>query len=318
MKKATLYVIIMVVIISVGAICYILIFQNTVKDKTIPRKAAIIDNLALTNPNPSFVEEVKSILRKANFSDEDINYYGYENVTVNFYQKLPKLGYGLILLRVHSSMLVDSDEVCLYTSELITKSALTHYVDDMGYKLVNSTLPQTGKHYFGIPPDFVRPNMEGQFKNTVIIAMGCNSCRTETMAKALVGKGVKLYIGWDKDVLPSHTDTQTIRLLEMLFLKNKTIADAVENTEPDRIMHGSRLRYYPSDLGNLQLSTFIENLSFLRNRILDIHLLTWMCLNPKRNLTKHDQNSLYFNLFFRIMSAHTPTTTTIANTMYTV
>lgn len=274
MKKTTIYVIIMILIISVGIICYILIFQNIAQDETIPRKAAIIDNLAITNSNFTFVDEVKSILQQANFGDEDIKYYGYEEVKVNFYRELPKLGYGLIILRVHSNLLIGFDEVCFYTSELITESALTHYINDMGYKLVNSTLPQTGKHYFGIRPDFVRSNMEGQFKNTVIIAMGCNSYRTETMAEAFVGKGAKLYIGWDKDVLSSHTDTQTIRLLDELFLKNKTVRDAVEATQPDPVLR-AHLKYYPSNMANVYIRSLIKSpIDSIEDMFLgDMHLI---------------------------------------------
>jgi hypothetical protein len=290
-------------------LCYV-VFQSTVKDKTIPRKAAIIDNLAITNPNPDFKNNVTRILQQANFSYE---YYGYESVTVNFYRELPKLGYGLIILRAHSGLIsgVDSGDACFYTSELITENAKTQYLYEMGYKLVNSTLPQTGKNYFGIPPDFVRLNMEGQLRNTVIIAMGCNSLKTETMAKALVDKGARVYIGWDNAVLPSHTDTQTVRLLEMLLLENKTVEDAVEDTQPDWVMDGSRLRYYPSDVGNLYLSRFIEKLKLdsLKDEIFT-YLPALIIENQTENLIKYkkglfsplsenDENTRYYDDDYR-------------------
>jgi len=272
MKKRVIYAALIIVAVSIGIISYMQLFKsNNAKDQ-IPRKAAVIDNLAITNPNSTFFEEVKRVLLDANFSNEDIDYYGYEKVTVNFYRELPKLGYGLIILRVHSGLLSNVEE-CLYTSELINKDALADYLRK-DYAIVNSTLPQTGKHYFGIRPDFVRSNMEGRFENTIIIAMGCNSCKTESMAKAFVNdKNAKLYMGWNNVVFASHTDTQTIRLLELLF-KNETVDDAVGAIEPDPISQG-RLRYYPLELADFRVTNLIKSsISQMKNmRYQDISLI---------------------------------------------
>jgi hypothetical protein len=272
MKKRVIYAALIIVAVSIGIIsCMQLFKSNNAKDQ-IPRKAAVIDNLAITNPNSTFFEEVKRVLLDANFSNEDIDYYGYEKVTVNFYRELPKLGYGLIILRVHSGMVNDVD-VCFYTSERITEDALAHYLNQ-GYEIVNSTLPQTGENYFGISSEFAKSNMEGRFENTVIIAMGCNSYKTESMAKALVNdRGAKLYIGWNSAVFPLHTDVQTIRLLELLF-KNKTVADAVDAIERDPISQG-RLRYYPLELADFRVTNLIKSsISPMKNmRYQDISLI---------------------------------------------
>ena len=65
-----------------------------------PLKAAIIDQLALTDPNPAFVKEATRELEDAGYR---VDYVPPEAVTVDFYRALPKKGYHLIILRSHSS-----------------------------------------------------------------------------------------------------------------------------------------------------------------------------------------------------------------------
>lgn len=56
-----------------------------------------------------------------------------------------------------------------------------------------------------------------RFKNTVIIAMGCDGLKYTSMAEAFVQKGAKAYISWTGDVSPSHTDQATTHLLQQLI-----------------------------------------------------------------------------------------------------
>ncbi|MCJ7423373.1 hypothetical protein MUP01_03785, partial [Candidatus Bathyarchaeota archaeon] len=63
-------------------------------------KAAIIDQLSLTMPNQAFMETAANTLKQAGYT---VDYYAGEKVTVDFFGSLPEHGYGLVVLRVHST-----------------------------------------------------------------------------------------------------------------------------------------------------------------------------------------------------------------------
>jgi hypothetical protein len=102
--------------------------------------------------------------------------------------------------------------------------------------------------YFGIPNKFVQQCMNGRFKNTMIIAMGCDGLAGTEMASAFVEKGAEVYISWNGSVSVSHTDTATTQLLQHLVTDGQTIRQAVENTikevGPDPGFNNT-LEYYP-------------------------------------------------------------------------
>ncbi|MCJ7424581.1 hypothetical protein MUP01_09995, partial [Candidatus Bathyarchaeota archaeon] len=63
-------------------------------------KAAIVDQLSLTMPNQAFMETTANTLKQAGYT---VDYYAGEQATVDFFGSLPEHGYGLIVLRVHST-----------------------------------------------------------------------------------------------------------------------------------------------------------------------------------------------------------------------
>jgi len=65
-----------------------------------PPRAAIVDQLALTDPNPEFVAAATRELQSAGYV---VEYYKSELVTVDFYRSLPRRSYEFILLRSHAS-----------------------------------------------------------------------------------------------------------------------------------------------------------------------------------------------------------------------
>jgi hypothetical protein len=64
-------------------------------------RAAIVDQLGLTQPNPTFVETATDLLEQAGYS---VDYYPGEKVTVEFYRTFPAQPNELIILRVHSAL----------------------------------------------------------------------------------------------------------------------------------------------------------------------------------------------------------------------
>lgn len=217
---------------------------------TVPR-AAIVDQLSITQPNEPFVEEAKALLNEAGFL---VDYYDSDNVTVNFYRNLPTHCYRLILLRVHSGSATEGEIMDLFTSELYDESK---YVGEQMKTRLGAValLPyQPGDPlYFSITHGFVRSSMKGKFNNAVIIMMGCEGLKWNNMAEAFIEKGAQVYVGWNELVSASHTDQATIDLLRRFLIEKQTIEEAINGTM-DEIgadpQYDSVLSYYPPERGN--------------------------------------------------------------------
>lgn len=209
-------------------------------------KAVIVDQLSLTFPNQAFIQAAVNILEGANYS---IDYYAGEKVTVEFYRNLPAHGYKVILLRVHSAghTFFGAENLQLFTSE--TYSSNKHVTEQLAGQVgrVKYNL-EDEIAYFGIPHNFVQQCMNSSFRNTVIIAMGCDGLNGTQMASAFIEKGANTYVGWDGSVTSEHTDEATTHLLQHLVSDDETIRQAVESTMsdvgPDPQYH-SQLNYYP-------------------------------------------------------------------------
>ena len=214
-------------------------------------KAAIVDHLSLTIPNQTFIQTATNTLKQAGYT---VDYYPCEEVTVEFYRNLPTHGYSIIILRVHSAVGPGNQPpLALFTSEPISN---TEYVSDqltdrlqgvafLPYKSGDPT-------FFGIPPKFVGLSMNGKFRNTIIIAMGCDGLTYSDMADAFIRKGAKAYIGWKGSVLASHTDLATAHLLQHFVIEKQTLETATKEAMQDvgaDPAYNSLLTYYPLEVG---------------------------------------------------------------------
>jgi hypothetical protein len=231
-----------------AAIAVPLVFPRGSHEPSSPR-AAIVDQLSLTEPNPDFAQTATSILEPAGYS---VDYYPGEQVTVDFYRDLPEHGYDLIVLRNHAARRPDvlasrlPDEAALFTSETYNKDK---YVEDQNaLRLVKVRYPDSDEVFFGVRSDFITSSMKGRFNGTAIVLMGCNGLTTSRTAEAFVEKGAKAVVGWSDLVSAGHTDEATERLIQHLVVDRLTLGEAVQrtNTEvgPDPA-YGSVLRVYP-------------------------------------------------------------------------
>ena len=237
-------------------------------DQTSPPKAALIDHLSFSSPPPNetFKTLCRTILESAGFN---YTYYRGEEVTVDFYEKLPTYGYSLIILRVHSAVIKGADGgptdlVGLFTSEICNETTELKYSFEIEQgRLARARLfTENETYYFGITPWFVKLSMEGNFKDTVILMMGCEGLNKTSMADALVhDRKAKVYISWTGPVTKDHTDDATIRLLMSLVQQNQTIKDVVEGIGSDPIWTWSHLDYYPKEVGDNILRDFISGLT---------------------------------------------------------
>jgi hypothetical protein len=252
---------ILVILIAFGSIVFFLFLYSS--EVVFSLNAAIIDQLGEEFPNPSFVENVTSILETHGFN---VSYYN-ETLDVNFFKELAKNNYGIIILRVHSALREDNSTVDLFTSEKYDYEKYSGERED-GLLTMGEYLYSPGKYYFAVTPLFIQ-NLEGRFPKSVVIAMGCWSLKPECeqMAMAFVDKGAKAYVGWTDIVLPQDTDNETLRLLKMLLNENETLTGAITRTN-EYTYNGTygnniivevhtRMGFYPQSAGNLKISELI-------------------------------------------------------------
>jgi hypothetical protein len=222
----------------------------TVVRSTGPR-VAIVDQLALTQSNPTFVDAVTETLEEGGYA---VDYYPGEEVTVEFYRTFPAQPYELIVFRVHSALGREdgqpADWVTLFTADSYRE---TWYVDEQrARRLSKVSYYEDGPPYFGIMPDFVRSSMKGDLRGTTVVLMGCDGLATETIAEALVDEGAKAVVSWSGLVAGDHTDAAVEQLLRHLVTEGLPLGEAVDRTAtevgPDPA-YGSVLRLYPPEGG---------------------------------------------------------------------
>ena len=212
-------------------------------------RAAIVDHLGLTQPNPAFAETATELLEQAGYA---VDYFPGEEVTVEFYRHLPTWGHELVILRVHSALgrVGDrpADWVTLFTSDPYDKTS--YRKDQTKQRLSKVSYYKDGPEYFGVMPGFIKSSIKSDFQGATIIIMGCDGLRSDTMAEAFVERGAEAVVAWDGLVSSEHTDAATERLLQHLLVDGLTLQEAVTQTMaevgPDP-SYESALLLYPSE-----------------------------------------------------------------------
>jgi len=239
------------------------------------RRAAIVDQLALTSPDPAFIEAATKTLQQAGYA---VDYYPSDEVTVDFYRDLPTHGYGLIIVRAHSGFAVKDasalaqevrgpGETFIFTSEPYSEDkyaqdqrdrrlSVAFYFDVTGLESDPDALMQAFGNlpkYFGVKPGFIASSTRGRFDKTTVILMGCNGLASDALAKAFAAKGAQAVVGWDDLVSAQHTDAATERLLTHLVVEGSPVEQAVARTMgevgPDPVYGGKLLVYRAGSSG---------------------------------------------------------------------
>ncbi len=71
-------------------------------------RAAIVDQLSLTVPNPAFVDDATATLESDGYA---VDYFPGEEATVDFYRDLPTHGYEVIVFRTHAGGVKEVNEL---------------------------------------------------------------------------------------------------------------------------------------------------------------------------------------------------------------
>jgi len=196
------------------------------------RWAVIVDQLALTAPNPAFAESATQTLEAGGYG---VDYVHGESVNVDYYRNLPAQDYDVVVFRAHSGRLrlkgqtQVEDDAGLFTTQVYSRPL---YADEqLDERLfIARYLDIPGPSYFGIAPKFISRSMRGSFHGATIILMGCDGARGEQLAAAFKEKGAGAVIGWDELVTSNRTDAATDRLLTHLVHDGLSPEDAVRAT----------------------------------------------------------------------------------------
>jgi hypothetical protein len=227
-------------------------------------KAAIIDQLCLLEPDPSFITSTTAILESYGFT---VDLWQGKEVTVDFYRELPQRGYKLIVLRVHSGLLLalEGAEVKpLETTYLFTGEnyVTTKYVSEqLTDKVSNALMTDEYPLVFAVNSEFIRKNSGGNFDDTVIIMMGCESYYYDDMALAFVEKGASVYMGWSTVVSLEYVDNATLNLLKNLCSENMTVTQGIAKTMAEwghDPYFNAYLKYYPAESGSQTIKELTE------------------------------------------------------------
>jgi hypothetical protein len=215
-------------------------------------KAVLVDQLSLTWPNATFTEAMNNTLKASGYS---LTYNEGSEVGVDFYRDLPTHGYKVILLRVHSALRQNDSKLTapldLFTSEPYSnKTHLDEQIPPHDW-LDIVFYPGDSNRYFGITDSFVYNAMRGSLQDAVVILMGCNGMDGRGYSRDIIGalvyRGAKVVIGWNDTVSAYNTDIATEKLLNHLLLENKTIKNAVDETNNEVAgQEKAELLYYPS------------------------------------------------------------------------
>jgi hypothetical protein len=259
-----------------AAAVYVVVRSN----ETPPPRAAIVDQLSLTAPNPEFISEAFGLLEQAGYT---VDYYPGEEATVRLFRDLPARGYDFVLLRVHSARREEADgktdEAVLFTAELIdldyygvvgvpsvaataiaeakaeggqgsglslpeerlSQEELAH-VSPVFYDPGSGELP-----FFGLRPAFIEYDLVGTFDaGATLVLMGCDGLRSSELGDAFLARGATTFVSWDRPVSSTHTDAATGKLLERLLIDkapiDQAVSDTMEDVGPDPVS-GSRLSF---------------------------------------------------------------------------
>ena len=215
-----------------------ILFTPTFSEDTQPiEKAAIIDQLHDLIPNKRHQQKALEYLESAGY---DVDVYTTEDITVDFFKKLPSMNYKFIYIRTHSLEVAQLDDATfLFTGE---KYDVNKYIfeqlngqvrkaipinDELPAEMItNSTLYEESM-YFTIGSKLIDELMVGEFPETTIIIAGCESVRTLDLAKSLLNRGASAVVGWDRSINSMENDRVMTSLLREILINKTGIHEAI-------------------------------------------------------------------------------------------
>ncbi len=262
-KQFILKIIFVALIIGVTATIFSINLQEetieieNISNSGIPR-AAIIDQPHNDKPNLEYQKNVTAYLTSAGY---DIDLYTTDDITVDFYKKLPSMNYEFIVIRSHS--LGDGtveESASLFTGEKYRKD---RYMNEQYSGQVGKGLPYRpaeverlggwevlrDETYFVVGSKLVDELMVGAFPNSIIILGGCETTEGTILADSLLQRGASEVIGWNGLVSSRDNDKVIMKLLEETLVNDAEIQDALQSVMQEydeKLALPATLKYYSS------------------------------------------------------------------------
>lgn len=240
-----------VAVLTLSATVGVMVWQaQKVPSSTSARKALIIDQLGLTQPNTPVIADWTAALKQGGYAVDVIS--GLD-VNVDLYSRLPGLGYRVVVIRSHSGSRYDREgqvmqETFIFTNELYEESKypFLQLKDAVAPVKVTASSPS----YFAVGPKYMMNEGRGTFTRTVVIMGGCAGLRLEDLARAFVVKGASCYISWDASVSATYLDRGIGILLPKLM--SESVENAVSETAAEMGFeepYNANLKYFPISSG---------------------------------------------------------------------
>jgi hypothetical protein len=226
-----------------AAVAVVLIVAFFIGTGTEEKTALIVDGLSVDLPNQAFIDEATEILESMGYRVDVIG-----DVTLQIYEKLPSMGYDLIVFRTHGaeeltylrsktdgSLKLIGSSSSLFTTEPYVEER--YLVEQEKNYVKPSTAVYNAKPYFAATSFFVKDKMQGEFDDTVIIMMGCYGFPTMNLEESytvsvpvgMLQKGASVVVGWDGLVGLETTEKATIHLLQK-FGSGMSLQEALDDT----------------------------------------------------------------------------------------
>ena len=222
-------------------------------------RAAILDQLYDDIPNKDFQEKATQYLKDAGY---DVDLFTTEQLTVDFYKKLPKMNYEFIVVRSHAigsdgPDYFEKEPVSIFTGEKyaddkyiqeqlfgqlgkgapymssqvevsvdlsgLNQTTSNEVVAESSWRLLDTTNP-----YFLVGSKYVNELMEGSFPNSVIVLGGCSTLSNPSLAKSLVNRGASSVVGWDRLIGSTKNDQVVLAFLESVLTNDMEVDKAVQ------------------------------------------------------------------------------------------
>ena len=260
-KQITLKIIFLAIIIGVTVSIFVINFQQVpiqvenISNNNIPR-AAIIDQLHKDIPNQNYQGNVTEYLQKAGY---EVDLYTTDDITVDFYKKLPSMNYKFIVVRSHSLGVGTIEKsASLFTGELYRQD---RYMDEQYSGIVGSGVPYlpeevenlggletlTDETYFVVGSRLVDELMIGTFPQSIIVLGGCETTEGTFLVDSLLRRGASAVIGWDGLVTSADNDEVIMQVLNETLVNDVDINKAVKSVMKEfdqKLSTPAKLVYY--------------------------------------------------------------------------
>jgi len=247
LKKKKLILFAWIVAVAIGITFSIspLSFQNDVSQIQImdsgSPKAVIIDQLYNEIPSKEFHDKVTEYLTDSGYK---VDIYTTDEITIDFYKKLPSMNYEYIVVRSHAlgEGMVDNS-ASLFTGE---KYSDHKYIKEQFLGHIGKGIPIlygdmkkltveeiVNKAYYVIGSKFVEEVMIGDFNDSTIILGGCETAKDSQLAEAFLKRGASEVIGWTGLVDSSHNVSVILDVMNKTLVNGVEMEDALQSVMKD-------------------------------------------------------------------------------------